>query len=282
MNNPSPLRYPGGKHRFYPYVREILDLNSLLGETYIEPFAGGAGLALRLLLANDVKRIIINDFDPHVYAFWHAILNNTKHFCDLVLKTPVTVEQWNIQKDIYSSCNTGDLLRLGFATFFLNRTNVSGVLTGGIIGGKKQLGQYKIDARFPKDILVQKIKVIASRKKDITLSCIDAFALFKQPFIQHIHNSFINFDPPYVGKGAQLYKNSFSETDHLRFAKQVKRNRRKWIVTYDVDPLVLKAYSPCRIGYMDVSYSVGEQKDAKEYIIFSNNLIIPSTTTIVN
>ena len=94
MSNPSPLRYPGGKSKFYPLVREILQLNNLLGCTYIEPFAGGAGLALRLLLNGDVNRIIINDFDQHIYAFWHAILNCTEYFCELIQKTPVTVLEW--------------------------------------------------------------------------------------------------------------------------------------------------------------------------------------------
>lgn len=120
MSNPSPLRYPGGKYKFYPWVKEILRLNNLLGCTYIEPFAGGAGLALQLLLNRDVKRIIINDFDQHVYTFWYSILNHTDRFCELIQQTPITVAEWDNQKAIYSASETDDLLQLGFATFFLN------------------------------------------------------------------------------------------------------------------------------------------------------------------
>ena len=143
----SPLRYPGGKTKFYSYVRDILDCNGLLGETYIEPFAGGAGLALKLLLNDDVKRIVINDFDPAIYCFWYSILQNPEAFCDLIMTVPLTQEEWKRQRQIYLEQDISEPLRLGFATFFLNRTNVSGVVNGGMIGGKNQSGPFKLDAR---------------------------------------------------------------------------------------------------------------------------------------
>ena len=282
MNNPSPLRYPGGKSKFYPFIKEILHLNNLLGTTYIEPFAGGAGLALRLLLTGDVKRIIINDYDSHVYAFWYAILNYTDIFCELLSAIPVTVDEWDKQKGIYNRCQMQDLLQLGFATFFLNRTNVSGVLTGGIIGGRKQEGDYRIDARFSKDVLISKIKDIAARKEDITILNENATNLFGNSLIKKTKNTFINFDPPYVGKGAELYKNAFTRKDHISFAKVIMQCKRKWIVTYDANPLIMDVYSNYRIGFLDVSYSVGEQKKAKEYIIFSPNMLIPKSIVRVN
>lgn len=282
MNNPSPLRYPGGKYKFYPVIREILRLNDLLGTTYIEPFAGGAGLALRLLLAGDVNRIVINDIDPHVYAFWDAIINHTDRFCDLLTQTPITVAEWDKQKATYAACDTADSLKLGFATFFLNRTNVSGVLTGGIIGGRNQQGEYKINARFPKDVLAEKIRGIAARKDDITIINEDASKLLGNSALRDPRGTFVNFDPPYVGKGAQLYRNSFSKQAHIEFARTVKRCRRRWIVTYDVDPLILQIYSRYRIGFLDVSYSVGEQKNAQEYIIFCHGLNFPESVARAN
>ena len=282
MNNPSPLRYPGGKCKFYPLIKEILRLNDLLGTTYIEPFAGGAGLALRLLFASDVKRIIINDLDPHVYAFWYAVLNHADQFCERLLRTPITVDEWDRQKATYAACNTADLYDLGFSTFFLNRTNVSGVLTGGIIGGRNQQGDYKINARFPRDNLVKKIKDIAARKADITIINTDASKLLGNPALQDSNGTFVNFDPPYVSKGAQLYRNSFSKQDHIAFAQTVKHCRRKWIVTYDADPLILQTYSRYRIGFLNVSYSVGEQRSAREYIIFGRGLVIPESIVRAN
>lgn len=282
MNNPSPLRYPGGKAIFYPVIREILQVNNLIDSTYIEPFAGGAGLALRLLLLGDVRRIIINDFDSHIYAFWYAILNYTNQFCELLLKSSITVEEWDKQKAIFTRCDTSNLLQLGFSTFFLNRTNVSGVLTGGIIGGRKQQGEYKIDARFSKENLIRKIQIIASRKTDIVLTNKDALMLLDDPVIKNTKRRFINFDPPYVIKGSQLYQNAFTKEDHISFAKRIALLKRNWIVTYDSNPLILKIYSNYRIGYLDVSYSAGEKKKSKEYIVFSNGLHIPTTIIRAN
>ena len=115
----SPLRYPGGKTKFYTYVKELLECNNLIGETYMEPFAGGAGLALKLLLKNDVSRIVINDLDPAVYSFWHSILNETPEFCDRVFNTPLTQAEWKKQREIYLLQDITKPLDLGFATFFL-------------------------------------------------------------------------------------------------------------------------------------------------------------------
>ena len=130
----SPLRYPGGKTKFYAYVKELLENNGLIGETYIEPFAGGAGLALKLLLKNDVSRIVINDLDPAIYSFWYSVLNEAPEFCDRIANIELTLEEWKRQRAIYLLQDTTRPLELGIATFFLNRTNVSGVVNGGIIG----------------------------------------------------------------------------------------------------------------------------------------------------
>ena len=254
--SPSPLRYPGGKTQLYPLLREIILANGLRGKTYVEPFAGGAGLALRLLLSGDVSRIIINDLDVHIYAFWYAVLNRSAELCDMIRKTPVNRKNWKLQRNVYQVCDTNDLLQLGFATFFLNRTNVSGVLTGGMIGGKSQKGKYKLDARYDKDKLIAKVLAVAARRDDILLLNEDAIDVIKRPEVKALRNVFINFDPPYVQKGAKLYKNAFSEQDHRTLASTILRCRKKWIVTYDVCPLIEELYQTKRMGRVDVYYSI--------------------------
>lgn len=273
----SPLRYPGGKTKFYSYVRDILECNDLLGETYIEPFAGGAGLALKLLLNDDVKRIVINDFDPAIYCFWYSVLNEPKAFCDLIMDIPLTQEEWKIQRQIYLNQNISDPLSLGFATFFLNRTNVSGVVNGGMIGGKNQNGPYKLDARFNRETLSKKVNQIAERREQIVVLNYDAKQLLQTHELRHFYKAFINLDPPYVKKGHQLYKNAFSEKDHIELSNLVSSCKRKWIVTYDICPLVANLYSKYRSSYLDVTYSVRSSQRAKEYIFFSNNLILPES-----
>lgn len=271
----SPLRYPGGKTKFYEYVKELLKCNDMLGETYMEPFAGGAGLALKLLLNNDVKRIVINDYDPAIYSFWHSILHETEAFCELVNMTPVTTEEWKKQREIYINHSGEISLEVGFATFFLNRTNVSGVIKGGIIGGHEQQGLYKIDARYNAQNLVHKIKNIAEKKEQIVLLNQDAKELLRPQQLRRFYKTFINLDPPYVKKGAQLYKNAFTESDHRELSELISNCNRKWIVTYDICPLVADLYQGFRSSYLDVTYSVNMSKKAKEYIFFSNNLIVP-------
>lgn len=279
-NTYSPLRYPGGKTKFYGYVRDILECNDLLGETYIEPFAGGAGLALKLLLNDDVKRIVINDFDPAIYCFWYSVLHEPGAFCDLIMNVPLTQEEWKIQRQIYLEQNTLEPLRLGFATFFLNRTNVSGVVNGGIIGGQDQNGPYKLDARFNRITLSQKVAQIADRKNQIVVLNYDAKQLLQPHELRRFYKAFINLDPPYVKKGRQLYKNAFSEDDHRELSKLVSACKRKWIVTYDICPLVADLYSEYRSSYLDVPSSVHSSQRAKEYIFFSDNLVLPEAITL--
>ena len=270
----SPLRYPGGKTKFYDYVRELLRCNNMLGETYMEPFAGGAGLALKLLLNNDVKRIIINDYDTAIYSFWHSILYETDAFCELINTTPVTTEEWKKQREIYMNHNGDISLDVGFSTFFLNRTNVSGVIKGGIIGGQEQQGVYKIDARYNGQNLIRNI---AEKRDQIVLLNQDAKELLQPQQLRRYYKTFINLDPPYVKKGAQLYKNAFTEADHRELSELISNCNRKWIVTYDICPFVADLYRDFRSSYLDVTYSVRMSKKAQEYIFFSDNLELPDT-----
>lgn len=278
---PSPLRYPGGKAKLYNYIRSLIEINGLIGETYIEPFAGGAGLALKLLQNNDVKRIVINDYDPAIYAFWYSILHNAQQMCDFVNTVPLTVDEWDKQHDVYSNQENHSQLELAKAVLYLNRTNVSGIINGGIIGKRDQTGNYKMDARVNRAELIRKISSISTLSDRIVLYNLDAVA-FLQTELRHYYKVFINFDPPYVAKGGQLYKNAFSDNDHEILRDQIVACRRKWVVTYDICDLVSKLYAGCRGSYIDIYYSANSARKAKEYIFFSNNLILPEETVLLD
>lgn len=273
-SNLSPLRYPGGKTQLYPFVKEILKQNDLLGETYIEPFAGGAGLAIKLLLNNEVKRIIINDLDFAIYSIWYCILNYTDDFCQKIEDIDVSVNEWDKQRNIYFS-HTESIFDMGFSAFYLNRTNRSGVIKGGMIGGRGQSGTYKINARFNKDALIEKIKNIAQQKDKIIITNHDAADFLSGGVLNHYYKTFINFDPPYVIKGSQLYQNSFTEEDHKALAELISKCRRKWMVTYDICPLVEELYYKFRKAHISVNYSASNSGQAKEFVFFSNNVAIP-------
>lgn len=280
-SNYSPLRYPGGKSQLYPFVKKIIECNNLLGETYVEPFAGGAGLALKLLLNDDVKRIIINDYDYAIYAIWYCILNYTDDFCRRIEEIDISVSQWDNQRAIYNSM-TDSIFDLGFAAFYLNRTNRSGIIKGGVIGGRFQNGNYKIDARFSKEKLIQKIRQIACNKDKIILTNMDVFDFLSSGFLHHYYKTFINFDPPYVIKGSQLYKNSFTKQDHRLLADLISNCHRKWIVTYDICPLVEEIYKNYRCSKININYSASNSGKATEYIFFSDNLNIPDDIDLLN
>lgn len=273
-STPSPLRYPGGKTKLYSYVRKIIEVNGLLGETYIEPFAGGAGLALKLLINGDVKRIVINDFDPAIYSFWYNVLNNTDDICDFIRTVEISVNEWARQREVFFNQDEHTSAEIAKATLYLNRTNVSGILTGGVIGGQDQTGTFSIDARFNRERLVEKIVTIANLSDKIDLYNLDAVE-FMNTVLPHYYKVFINFDPPYVNKGGQLYKNAFTQDDHTNLRNAIAKCKRKWIVTYDVCNLISNLYGKFRGDTIDIYYSANSTRKSKEYIFFSNNLILP-------
>lgn len=95
----TPLRYPGGKSRLTPFILELLSINNIKNGTYIEPFAGGAGIAINLLLDNHINNICINDQDRSIFSFWDTLLNNTDWLINRIKKTPISIDEWKKQKE---------------------------------------------------------------------------------------------------------------------------------------------------------------------------------------
>lgn len=264
--NRSPLRYPGGKAKISSFIAELLK-NAGQKEIYIEPFAGGAGVALDLLLTEQVQEIIINDYDKAIYSFWRAILNETDEFIDRIETTPVTIEEWETQKNIYLNQNKKYSIDLAFATFFLNRTNRSGILKAGPIGGKNQDGNYSIDARYNKTELIKRIESIEKNKKRIKLYNKDIIA-FISGVISKYDNAFVYFDPPYYNKGPELYRNYFNYDNHKNLADTIQKEVNcEWIVTYDLAQEILDLYSKCEKKKFDINYSAVNGRKKSEILI---------------
>lgn len=270
--NYSPLRYPGGKNKIFPFVKLIIDKSGLTNITYVEPFAGGAGVALSLLFSGAVNHIVINDYDKCIYSVWRAILNDTNEFIKLIKDTDVTIEEWHRQKGIYLTQNNKYSLELAFATFFLNRTNRSGILKAGPIGGFNQNGNYLIDARFNKENLIQRICDIAEKKNQISLFNKDIRSFFKS-YLPKYENVFLYLDPPYYKKGQELYKNFFTDKDHQEIAECVKQLTCNWIITYDNTAEITKLYEEQQCGFFDLSYSLANNVRASEFIVLSNDTL---------
>jgi DNA adenine methylase len=219
----SPFRYPGGKSRLVPFIKTLITKTGLEKATYIEPFAGGAGVALGLLLEGIVERIVINDYDKAIYSFWRAIKTEPSSLIKLIDKTSVTIEEWRKQRNIYQNSQSYSL-DLAFATLFLNRVNRSGIITGGPIGGYEQNSKWKLDARFNKNTLIDRITQISNISKSITIYNKDIICLLDKIKLNYTDNVFIYFDPPYYYKSQRLYKNCLSHRDHERIADRILRH----------------------------------------------------------
>lgn len=270
----SPLRYPGGKNKTYNYIKNLVKLNGI--STYIEPFAGGAAVALRLLINNDVKRIIINDYDRSIYALWYSIINHPNELINKILETDITIEEWYKQREVQKQKQKANLLDLGFSTLFLNRTNRSGIIKAGVIGGLKQEGKYKIDCRFNKETIINRIKKIALHADKIKVCNYDAIDFIEKE-IKFTRNSLTFFDPPYYDKGPDLYTNYYSHDDHVKLAQaisQLMRNRY-WILTYDTAieiKNIYKKYKYYPIKYY-LNYSISKPTRGQEFMFFSSKII---------
>jgi len=264
----SPLRYPGGKFKIYDKVKNLIEANAFGDRTYVEPFAGGFAIGLGLLSENIVQTVILNDFDSHIYNFWFSVLYHTDELLRMITDTPITIEERNRQLAIYTDENT-DRVSDGFATFFLNRVNFSGVIKGGPIGGFSQNSVYKLDCRFNKIEMAKKIQQISLFRERIEMYNCDASKLITQYLQERIQTSFFNIDPPYVKKGSSLYTNYFVEEDHKALEKTITRylNETQWIVTYDECELIRNIYKNYHMAEYTILHNAGKSVQGKEIVI---------------
>lgn len=272
----SPLRYPGGKNKLSAFLAKICVDNNVNGH-YVEPYSGGASVALFLLMEGFVSKITINDRDRSIYAFWYSVLNKTNALCNLIENAEFTINEWRKQKEIQTRKKSADLLELGFSTFYLNRTNRSGIINAGVMGGIEQQGSYLMDCRFNKVDLIERIRKIASKKKQIRLYKKDAIKLIDK--IQHEaedDNVIFYFDPPYYLKASTLYMNHYHDKNHKSVSDKIKSIRNiKWVVSYDNVPQIQDLYSECPKKEFSFKHTAFESREGKEILFFSDNLVKP-------
>lgn len=273
----SPLRYPGGKNRIANFIAQVCVDNDVSG-LYVEPYAGGASVALYLLFSNIVKEIVINDKDRSIYAFWYSVLHHTNELCQLIRETDVTVDNWHKQKNIQNRKKEVTLLELGFSTLFLNRTNRSGIISGGVIGGISQAGTYKIDCRFNKENIIKRINQIAQQKDRIYVYNLDAIDLIRKLEVQktkNLNNALIYFDPPYYKKGGYMYLNHYGKNDHKIVSEAITSLTYKWIVSYDNVPEIHALYSQFKNIEYSLKHTAHSSRDGGEILFFNPDLYVP-------
>lgn len=272
----TPLRYPGGKGKLANFVRELFKRNGLVGGHYVEPYAGGAGVAMELLILEYASHVHINDVDPLVWAFWNAVVSDTDTLCRLIRDTPVTIDEWRAQKRVQASPENFSLTEVGFSTFFLNRCNRSGILTAGVIGGLQQNGKWKLDARYNKDDLIQRIELIGRHREQITVTCQDAVTFLKKLAPTLPEKALVYLDPPYYVKGGDLYEHHYTPDDHRQIAQLVRGiSNIKWMVSYDDVAEIRSLYDGLPLLSYTLSYTAQARTRGNEIIFFAPDIHIP-------
>lgn len=276
----SPLRYPGGKGRLGPWIASLLKANDLDGGCYVEPYAGGAGVAMYLLLRKHVRRIVINDADPAVYAFWNTIVQEPDALINEIQTRAPTMKTREFAKDVLANMGEHSEPEIAFATFFLNRTSRSGILKGGVIGGKEQSGKYKLDARYNRPDLISRIQAIAAHRKHIQVHGLDAIAFLAKVGKRLPKKTLIYLDPPYYVKGSQLYRNCYEHEDHIDVATVARGLTHPTLITYDDAPEIRKIYKGMKSTLLSLHYSTHTERPLTSEVMFYAGLTLPMPPTM--
>jgi len=276
----SPLRYPGGKGRLGPWVAALLKANSLENGCYVEPYAGGAGVAMYLLLRKHVRRVVINDADPVVYTFWRTIVQEPDALVHEIQTRSPTMETREFAKHVLANMRAHSVSEIAFATFFLNRTSRSGILTGGVIGGEAQNGKYKLDARYNRSDLIARIQAIAAKRQNIHVYGLDAIDFLNKVEPELPKKSLIYMDPPYYVKGSQLYRNFYKHQDHIDVATFAKGIVHPILITYDNNPEIRKIYKGMKSTLLSLHYSTHIARPLTSEVMFYAGLTLPMPPTL--
>ncbi|MBP6367540.1 MAG: DNA adenine methylase [Nitrosomonas sp.] len=283
MKFDTPLRYPGDKARLADFFKMVFRHNALLDGHYVEPYAGGAGIALNLLTQGYVSCIHLNDLSPAVFAFWHSVINQPEELCRAIHDVKITKEEWLKQEAILNTPADHSLLEVGFSNFFLNRTNRPGVLWKNAFREIKQNELWAVDPRFNKNELIRRIEWIAMFRPRIRLYNLDAEEFIKSVLPTLPSKTLVYLDPPYYVKGWWPYEGDYSHDDHANIAKLVKEQiDQYWMVSYDNVPEAIEMYK----GYPSIVYDMKQRaRDSyigTEVMFFSNRLIIPDVDNPVD
>ena len=279
MTFDSPLRYPGGKASLAAFLSQTIEINGLSDCSYIEPFAGGAGAALRLIREGVVSEVYLNDLDRRITSFWHSVLYESERFAGAIMSIPISVSEWKKQQRICHLGDSTDSFELGFATFYLNRCNRSGIVLGAApIGGYAQMGKWKIDARFYRNTLAERVLAIGKLRDRIHVTNMDALELLitYSSYYHERKRVFMYLDPPYYSNGSRLYMNSYHDQDHRELASYLRgQGNLKWIMSYDDTDFIRNLYSGCKISALSLEYSLQRRRKAQELLISPAHVLQP-------
>lgn len=230
-----------------------------------------------LLFEGVVEQIHINDADPAIAGFWRAATEDSESLIKMVAEEPVTMDAWYHWREVMLGNSPASDLEKGFATLFMNRTNRSGILKGGVIGGKQQAGTYKVGERFMRDELCLRLDRIMAHAERINVYERDAHDLLLECHRFLPLRSLIYLDPPYYVKGAGLYRNFYKHDDHVKIAKLLgsSRFRRPWVVSYDNADEIREMYAYAQSLTYGLNYTAQRRYEGSEVMFFSERVKLP-------
>ena len=267
----SPLRYPGGKRLLTATISRIISSNGMTNRPYCEPFSGGAAVGLTLLNQKTVSEFHLNDLDTPLYLFWKAVLDDTGRLIQAIRDTPVDITEWRRQREIHQQADASRPFELGFAAFFMNRCNRSGIITqASPIGGYGQQGKWKVDARFNRRTLEQRVRNIAEMRDRIHLTNLDAIEIMDRI---DPGETFVYLDPPYCSDGERLYQHSYRQQDHRRLAQYMLTHPGlTWVMSYDNHPITRELYAECQMQSIMLGYSLQKKRTQREVLIIPDHI----------
>lgn len=269
----SPLRYPGGKKRLVGYLAALLALNNRHPKLFVEPFAGGASVALQLLNDGLVDRIALGDKDELVSAFWRTVFFDADWLVRRIDEVEPTLQLW----EHYRANIPKTRREKAFACLFLNRTSFSGILSGtaGPIGGRSQQSEYGIGCRFPKSRLINRIRqaeLLADKVAFVRTGSWQSTIRLAQALGIAPSDTFYYFDPPFYDKANRLYRYFFVDKHHKQLARAITMLNADYVLSYDVAQPIIQLYTELGINptQVELLYST----NSREKLSSTNELFV--------
>jgi DNA adenine methylase len=269
-----------------PYVAAALAANELKPNLFVEPFAGGASVALELATSGAVEQIGIADLDPYVAAFWKTVFYDCDWLCEQVEKIEITLETWKRMKSAHYTAERSQAL----ACLFLNRTSFNGTLhrRAGPIGGKNGASKYGLDCRFPRKRLVQRLRACEQLAKEGRVAFVRcASALDTIGYARTLARAdeqkslFFYLDPPFWAKSLTLYRYGFDDEAHRELAKGLRWVHEPYLLSYDAAPEVRDLYRHHQVQTetVELLYTATQQTAGFELVI-ANLERLPADTKL--
>lgn len=264
----SPLRYPGAQRRLVPYIRSAIHYNDVEPTLFIEPFAGGASVAIQLLGEGTVEQIGLADKDKLVSAFWKVVFSEPEWLIDRVQEVEPSLELWKALKTQVADGQL-DLYQRAFACLYLNRTSFSGILHphAGPLGGYEQDSEHDIACRFSKDNIIDRIRRLGNLRNRVAFvwnkSWRGSITLIgdMQSRGSISDDVFYYLDPPFFNKSEKLYQHSFGSSDHAQLRNQLTLLDDNWLLSYDDCEKVWQYYGGLGLTGGSLSFVYGPKSN---------------------